>query len=335
MRILGFVILSLMISGCLTVRDKNGDSAVEAGAVNVLGQDTEIFSSGPISWDERPNSYRVQFSKSNPQSFVYRTNLRTQEKVLLETRSEVVDDDTVISGESYFYQEADQMGRSLRSLEVRIPQDLVINSDLQINSNTQVSFHRIFLGSQARVQFNQFEVAWSADRIYIEPGAQVFAFPEGATAPQGVSGKDGGVFKMKARKISGALQLFMNGENGGRGHAATIPKLKVSDVCTRDTWMPEAPGGMGFPGGDAAQFQIVTEVPGELLVIVKMNPGKGGIGGDGTPEISPEDKWRGPARDAQIWCEWGLRKGSQGPEGSDGKSQLSLFHDGPTIRYYP
>ncbi|MFN7825562.1 MAG: hypothetical protein ACK5P6_09395 [Pseudobdellovibrionaceae bacterium] len=329
-------IVAVFLSGCLTVRDKGQSSGEQAQDVQGFEvRDSEIYSHGPVFWDETPNSYRVQFSKTDGDSFVSRTDLKTQERVILESRSATMEDRTVVSGQSYLYQETDQFQRVLQSYEVEIPVDFVIEGDLPVNHPITAQFHRIFLGSKARIQINQFEVDWSADRVYVSPGAQVLAFPQGQSAPQGQVGRDGGVFKLKARKISGALALLMNGEHGGAGLPADIPKLKVSDVCTRDTWMPESQGGQGFPGGDSARFQIATEVPGELLLLVQVIPGTGGNGGRGTLEISPKEKWRGPAREATLWCEWGLRKGPQGPEGPAGKSQLSLIHDGSTVRYYP
>lgn len=136
---------------------------------------------------------------------------------------------------------------------------------------------------------------------------QIATFPEGAEAPKGVAGRDGGSIDMRIGEAEGTLRFWLRGESGGQGldggdpdealrgqNGESLEKAACNEDTRRRAWGKRGakgyPGGDGLPGGNSGVLKLVVINGDEFSAPFSKMPGKGGKPGIGNPRGGPQGR---------------------------------------------
>lgn len=192
--------------------------------------------------------------------------------------------------------------RGSQGLTVQVPKDLVIQGVVTVPTAGVLKFPRVFWNRGARLITQGLDVTIEADTIFADGGI-VETFPNGQRAADGIAGagrvgRGGGKLIFRARQMSGKLEVFLRGEDGGHGApGAMMPRARdgavthtVMTVCEQPPAGPAGengrrgnPGFDGGNGGDAGSLLVDVANAEELELHHQMIPGIGGNGGAGGP----------------------------------------------------
>lgn len=228
----------------------------------------------------------------------------------------------------------------LGELSTIIPRDIVIEKNLNLNTNLNLSGNRVYLVHGTQIQTNGFDLSIKANKIFADD-AYLASFPSGSQALPLTPGKSGGSISIQAKDAIGRLNIELRGQKGGDG-VDGIPWEKSADngvagkdsqdavfdgeirsysYCVRDAgdgW-PGGNGAMGRDGsagekgGDSGTVLIHIENHSDLEVAHLIEAGEGGSSGAGSPGQ------RGGVGGQPGLAFSNCRPGQKGPDGRDGE----------------
>lgn len=170
-----------------------------------------------------PNHYEVRLQWQIPEtgpSWVVHRQEDDKSPVLLSTltpSAHEYTDSNVVPGRKYKY----QLGaltegnyENVAATAITVPKDMALNERLVISE--VIGIGRLFLSPAARLVSEGKDVVIAVDEIVSENGV-VEPFSEGAQAPIGESGRNGGSITIKAKRGRGNFIIHARGEAGGAG----------------------------------------------------------------------------------------------------------------------
>ncbi|MCB0416640.1 MAG: hypothetical protein H6617_05875 [Bdellovibrionaceae bacterium] len=170
-----------------------------------------------------PNHYEVKLRWAIPEtgpSWVVHRQEDDKSPVLLSTLAASANeytDSNIVPGKKHKY----QLGaltegnyEDVAATSIMVPKDMEVKDRLVISRIEGVG--RLFLSKTAHLVSEGKDAAISVDEIISENGV-VESFSEGAQAPLGEAGRNGGLITIKARRGRGNLIVHARGENGGMG----------------------------------------------------------------------------------------------------------------------
>jgi hypothetical protein len=170
-----------------------------------------------------PNHYEVKLRWAIPESgpsWVIHRQEDGKSPVLLSTLPASANeyaDSNVDPGKKYKY----QLGaltegnyQDVAATSIMVPKDMVVK-DRQVISGVN-GIGRLFLSSTARLVTEGKDAVIAVDEIISENGA-IESFSEGAQAPNGQNGRNGGPITIKVKRGRGNLIVHARGEAGGAG----------------------------------------------------------------------------------------------------------------------
>lgn len=242
---------ALILSACVQVSDPDLGSDAQEN----VEQTAELSEYRVIPGE--PNSYDIKVRLPEGVQVVQKENAQTKSRVnlVLKIENGYLVDESVQSGSTQIY----HMGvvqngnfQIVRSLEVAVPQDLLVSSPISLKQDTNWSaYNRIFL--QALITTNGYRLQISTNEFY-SMGALIQTFPVGTKAIDGKVGRNGGVIRIEAKKAEGLLTMMMTGEGGGKASF----------------------GVAGGNGGSSGHFFISVAQPGDFQIQAQIRGGSGG-----------------------------------------------------------
>lgn len=257
---LTLLIAMLGFSACVRITDKDhgGDS----------GPAAEVY----VEATETPNQFLVHLPPLGEASEIRRQS-ETHPEVAAVTVSDLrangsgLVDRHVGAGEKYRYLYVDDEGKVVRSVEVDVPLDLVIDRAVELSKSPDWhNVYRVLFTKSGVLTTNGFNVVLHAQRIEADQGV-IRTFAPQQIAAAGANGRSGGEIRIFAIEAHGALALEMRGENGGAG-AAPVGLLARN-------------GGNGGAGGNAGNIFLDVAVIDDLKVSFLDQAGAKGIGAKG------------------------------------------------------
>jgi hypothetical protein len=181
-------------------------------------------------------------------------------------------DDQVLAGHHYVYQlghAKDGNFELIHSFEVQIPTDLSIQEELTLQKDEMwTQYGRIFIGPQGILTTNGHQLFIQTNQLISNQG-QIRTLVSGENTAVSSNGLSGGHIQIFLRSGSGALKIFLRGQNGGAGQAgATLPP----DPPIQPIIIPIGSGGLSNMSTGGARFTLKTKPGG--------NAGNGGRGGN-------------------------------------------------------
>lgn len=268
----GFLILIIAFSiGCVEVRDPEAKKNKEA-----------VGASQPtIQWEVRPLSgpqkYEVILKGVSEGSQIVRKSLNfiKQSSTDYKIAQSPVFSDIVESGGVFEY--LVQLGTQVTKIEVIVPQDLIIEGEVDIKSlplnlqrdqdewKTLETEGRIYFRAGALITTQGAQLLIKARSIESE-GATIQTFNLSQTAEALHEGRNGGQIKLVADELRGTLHFVMRGEHGGYGQ---LPFQNRKGVPFDNR---------GRRGGNSGLLISEIKDLSRGALSVDFDPGKGGKG---------------------------------------------------------
>lgn len=285
--------LSIAFIGCVKIEDiPEGSNEARVPIVESTGDWNRFRVKIPIT----SNVVSVQRSLSKaPKIF---------QVLRFQTEGEYFIDHEPPSGESVEYslvrRDGDQSEVS-EIFRVDVPMDLMVESLVEIQSDTKWVLNRLILKPNGILQTNGYKLWLMAQSLESE-NALIRTFPSGAQAKSG-RGRSGSHIEISANQAQGSMRLELRGQQGANGKdgglrspamAGTGPNGKNSrkslvghgcqGVSTNGGPGQDGLRGLrgqnGFDGGDSGSAFIFVR-SGSLSINELFDPGMGGQGGSG------------------------------------------------------
>lgn len=306
-------ILTWLSVACVEVKDNSAPAGDSAPPVAAPVSTPVKVAAVPVRFphDDRPNSYQVLIQIPEGSTVVRKSADGKAETNDLSIPPEQADltDTQVKSGENYKYvfgrYSAGQFVET-QTFKVKVPLDRVIEGDLRLTNEpspvTWPRYARVFL-RKAVITTEGKDFNLEGD-LLISEDATVRTFVSQQTAAVGKNGRHGGQIKFKFQETTGRLFVELRGENGGPGlpgpaHAKAAddgPPVRLGAggvggpvvICGGDfapgkNGAQGSIGGIGFPGGNSGSFTLIAKNFEGLQIHKTLEPGLGGIGGEGGP----------------------------------------------------
>lgn len=246
--------------GGLTMSEVQGISLTQSQIVSrTTGLDEANHYQVEITWPETVGALRIS---------------RADKELALVRASEgIFTEANVIGGstESYQIEHLNENGNLVASFSVSVlvPQDLLLEGEIELRENTKWEAERIFISRNLLVRTLDKNLLVVAKEL-ISDGGSIVNFAEGAQAGLEQSGKSGGSIVIQAYRARGLLSLRLNAEAGGAGR---------NGVFTGRGAHPGCAGTSGGNGGQAGNLSVqVVENNGLQLSIVNDEGRPGGAG---------------------------------------------------------
>lgn len=205
------------------------------------------------------------------------------------------------------------------TLEIVIPEDLVINKTYSLSGNVKKECGRLFFRQGAIMQLYNFNLELNCDELISEDG-QIETFPENMSATKkGADGRDGGTAKLRFRKARGKISIHLKGEDGANGRDGLL------GFQTREFHFKGCRSQNGGKGGSTGNVYIEVEQPSQLNVKSTLNPGLGGKPGQMVGLINGNKD--GELSDTS--CISGDSEGTKGSPGNIGESCFKISTEPP------
>jgi hypothetical protein len=305
--ITAFVLLTAMLAGsaCVKITDKD-----HGGAVPV----PELY----VEATETPNQFLVHLPPLGEASEIRRQSENHPEAAavavsdLRENRDGLVDRHAN-AGEKYRYVYVDDSGKVVRSVEVDVPMDLVIDRAVELSKSPDWhNVYRVIFAKSGLLTTNGFNVVLHAQKIESDQGV-IRTFAPNQTAATGADGRNGGEIRIFAVEAHGQLAVEIRGENGGNGLGPV--------GLARD-------GGNAGSGGNSGNFFLDITGTNDLKISFVDQAGIKGVAGKG----APAGMIGGLCMGGQCNSPSPVGPGENGKEGIDGQfGQFCLYQSGRLI----
>ncbi len=287
MRFLYLVALLISTSACVKIKGKDSDPVV-----NNLGDQAPAVES--VQMMPEPNHYLVHLYMPSGSALIQRKLVgevdSTSEILNLEIQNGHIVDREVMAGKTYRYSFLHVENQTLvldKTVELKIPMDLVISSSLSLYSDqVWTDYNRIFLLNHSVITTNGFQLYIDTNEFRVE-NASIQSFHAGAQAPADRAGRSGGVLTIHARQAAGRLKIEMSGEMGATGTAG--------QSYTQGSKSVGEPGYKGWPGGNSGTGEVLISQANNLCLEVNLKGGVGGPGGPGSLINYPYSEERLPS----------------------------------------
>lgn len=260
----GFLLLALV--GCVEVQDEKKETQTEDTHVEVSKLSYQIEALAQVQ------SYLVKFSGIDCDKKITKmTRSKSDQIVQLSQCSEVVNEPGL-----HVYKFDEGM------LQVEIPQDVVIRghmrlSDLnpkKVEQKARYTQHlkiagRLYFESASIISTNGESVLIEAQSISSD-GGRIVTFFDNVTASDGQNGKHGGLIHLVSPRIQGAIEVILQGQNGGNGESEVALNGKRLENLIIN----------GGNGGNSGQFWLETTDDSMSQIKIIKIPGNRGIGSE-------------------------------------------------------
>lgn len=256
--------LILTLVGCVEVKDQEDPKSPEVTA-QVSGLSYEIE---PLA---QPQAYMVRFSGVNcDQKLLKTSRSKSNQYVQLSQCSEIVSEAGL---HVYYFTEG--------ALQIDIPQDVVIKGQIYLNQlnpepielktlyNLNLKINgRLYFESGSTLFTNGESVLIQADMV-ISDGGRIITHNT-VDVPYAQNGKHGGHIHLKTNKIQGALEVILQGQNGGHGEPGTIfTGKKIEQLIIS-----------GGNGGNSGKFWLEAKDDSMSQIKIIKIPGLKGVGSE-------------------------------------------------------
>lgn len=298
-------ILSISLTACIKVTDKDSESSAQMIAQKQNEASTEIRLDGG-----EPHQYKVHIPLKENIHLVRRislNNLTEQQFLNPQLDQGGFVDSSVVSGQSYSYEMGiweDNEFQVRESLAITIPVDLEIKGEVILSEDTKWSYGRIFVHKNSRLLTQGHRLQIEAKEI-IADGGVIETFPSFGSQPG--KGRNGSIISIQTETARGLLSFILRGENGAKGIQG------YSSQCRENNGGPMTSaedGQVGQDGGNTGFFKMQISQPHELQV-----------------EVSSVVGLAGPGGDAGGGCYASSNNAKMGSSGRDGQKQISCLFD--------
>lgn len=204
-----------------------------------------------------------------------------------------------------------------RSLNVQVPQDVVVKGSLELYENQVIEGDRVFIMKNSTITTFDKNLEIRAKEL-ISYGGVINNYPMDAKASFGKNGRSGGTVNITADKASGQLSVVLRGEAGGTGKSGVKSNALIESS-------PACPGTSGGNGGNAGSLSVSFKDGRGLNVSVENipgAPGKAGVRGDAFPSSPLNESVRPP-------CDFQGQNGIDGKSGTSGLVCLKMATENP------
>lgn len=257
--IFGILIIGILNSiACVPLKDKKEQEKVS---------DQELF----VEATETINQFIVHLPALKSEIEVHRQALRhpQSESAVVDLKSNEFGlvDRHPVAGEKYRYTYIDDDKKTVRSYEVDVPIDVVVDHEIiLLESPDWHNVYRFIFKKGGALTTNGFNINLKGQILSSEEGTlRTFNFNQ--VAEPGKNGRNGGDIKVFVKEMHGDLTLESYGEGGGAG-------LPPALFASRD-------GGSGANGGSSANISFDFETTNDLKINFINREGAKGIGAKG------------------------------------------------------
>lgn len=259
------ICISVFLISCIEVRDPNKETKQ-----NVVAPEQAVQPIAEVMPLSQPQKYAVRIKGLSDQSQITRKKLGvvSEKNPIYGVQGEDIVDSPG------FYEYSIQQGDRKFQVQVEIPQDYIIEGDKDLKSyEVEKGFKvlktagRVFFRASSSLTTNGENFLIQAKSIESE-GAMLQTFLPGQTVGVGFNGHHGGLIKIVAEELRGTLQVFMRGQNGGRGETLLgASRKKWQDINNN-----------GGAGGNSGQLELTIKDQTRGQIMFNLEPGKGGEG---------------------------------------------------------
>jgi len=131
---------------------------------------------------------------------------------------------------TYFLEFSNSYRNQKSEIELKLlpPKDLVIQENMNLNQDLQLSSNRIFIKDSVRIYTNQFCLKMNFNKLLIGNDVQFANYPLNQKALANTKGRDGGCIQLSGQSAIGNLKIFLNSEAGGDGDSGFPRCLSMS-----------------------------------------------------------------------------------------------------------